>query len=97
MIEFNYESCPFILLLIPSFKYLELKFTSNPSLFFEKEDFPISENVSGVELVLLHDWSISRIGVKEIDSIKNQLTATDSIGTYLYSNLFYCPCFLFAL
>lgn len=51
------------------------------NFFFEKGDFPIPKNVNGVELVLLHDWSISRIGVKEIDSRNRKLTATDSIGT----------------
>ena len=47
---------------------------------YKKGDFPIPENITGVELVLLHDWSISRIGVKEIDTGKNRLTAVDSIG-----------------
>ena len=50
------------------------------NFFFEKGDFPIPENVNGTELILLHDWSISRIGVKDIDSRKNRLTAVDSIG-----------------
>jgi hypothetical protein len=48
--------------------------------FFEPGDFPIPENEKNVELVLLHDWSISRIPVKEIDTQKNKLTAVDSIG-----------------
>ncbi|NOR73923.1 MAG: hypothetical protein GQ525_02065 [Draconibacterium sp.] len=47
---------------------------------FNKGDFPIPRNVNGVELVFLHDWSISRIGVKSIDSKKNRLTAVDSVG-----------------
>jgi hypothetical protein len=38
------------------------------NFFFEKGDFPIPENVKDVELVLLHDWSISRIPVKEINT-----------------------------
>ena len=50
------------------------------NFFFEKGDFPIPASVSGLELVLLHDWSISRVGVKEIDPLKNQLIAKDSIG-----------------
>ncbi len=48
--------------------------------FFESGDFPIPEKVQNVELVLLHDWSISRITVKEIDGAENKLTAVDSIG-----------------
>ena len=50
------------------------------NFFFEKEDFPIPGNLVGLELVFLHDWSISRIGVKEIDAVNNQLFAVDSIG-----------------
>jgi hypothetical protein len=50
------------------------------NFFFEKGDFPIPENVKDVELVLLHDWSISRISVKEIKADENQLFAVDSIG-----------------
>jgi hypothetical protein len=48
--------------------------------FFEPGDFPIPENAKNVELVLLHDWSITRIPVKEIDIQENKLTAVDSIG-----------------
>ncbi len=47
---------------------------------FKKGDFPIPENTTGVELILLHDWSISRIAVMEIDTKNNRLTAVDSIG-----------------
>ena len=50
------------------------------NFFFEKGDFPIPENVKDVELVLMHDWSISRIAVKEIKADENQLFAVDSIG-----------------
>jgi hypothetical protein len=48
--------------------------------YFEKGDFQIPEKVKDAELVLLHDWSISRIAVKEIDATENKLTAVDSIG-----------------
>ncbi len=48
--------------------------------FYEPNDFPIAVNSSDVELVLLHDWSISRIAVKEIDTINHKLTTVDSIG-----------------
>ncbi|OOG77882.1 right-handed parallel beta-helix repeat-containing protein [Algoriphagus sp. A40] len=50
------------------------------NFFFEKDDFPIPGNLEGLELVFLHDWSISRIGVKEIDSTNSQLFTVDSIG-----------------
>lgn len=50
------------------------------NFFFEKGDFPIPENVKDVELVLMHDWSISRIALKEIKADENQLFAVDSIG-----------------
>ncbi|MCK3684076.1 right-handed parallel beta-helix repeat-containing protein [Maribellus sp. YY47] len=50
------------------------------NFFFEADEFPKPENLSDVELVLLHDWSISRIGIKEIDDQKHQLTAIDSVG-----------------
>ncbi|NQU51401.1 MAG: right-handed parallel beta-helix repeat-containing protein [Bacteroidetes bacterium] len=68
----------------PNQDYLRVEKVGNDrrtNFFFEKGDFPIPENVDGVELILLHDWSISRIGVKEIDSGKNNLIAVDSIGT----------------
>lgn len=48
--------------------------------FFEPGDFPVPENEKTIELVLLHDWSISRIPVKEINFQENKLTAVDSIG-----------------
>jgi len=50
------------------------------NFFFNPNDFPVPKNLSGVELVLMHDWSISRIGIKEIDVAENKLTAIDSIG-----------------
>lgn len=50
------------------------------NFFFEKGDFPIPQNPEGLELVFLHDWSISRIEVKEIDATNDQLVTVDSIG-----------------
>lgn len=50
------------------------------NFFFKKGDFPNVENVKNLELVFLHDWSITRIGVKSIDWITNRLTTIDSIG-----------------
>ncbi len=51
------------------------------NFFFEKDEFPIPLNNKDVELVFLHDWSMSRIGIKEINLETNQLTAIDTIGT----------------
>ncbi|XOV92051.1 MAG: right-handed parallel beta-helix repeat-containing protein [Bacteroidota bacterium] len=48
--------------------------------FFESNDFPIPASTKDVELVFFHDWSISRIPIKEIDISENKLTAVDSIG-----------------
>ena len=48
--------------------------------FFEKGDFPVPQTTESAELVLLHDWSISRIGIKNIDANQYKLTAVDSIG-----------------
>ena len=50
------------------------------SFFFEKGDFPVPEFPSDAEVVLLHDWSISRMAVKEIDKSTGRLTAVESIG-----------------
>ncbi len=32
------------------------------------------------ELILFHDWSISRFGIKDIDTVAHRLTTIDSIG-----------------
>lgn len=48
--------------------------------YFEPGDFPIPQNTDQVELVFLHDWSISRIPIAEIDLAENKLTAIDTIG-----------------
>ena len=39
--------------------------------------------LAGSELLLLHDWSMSRVGVASIDGESRWLTATDTIGGYL--------------
>jgi hypothetical protein len=49
--------------------------------WFEKGDFPVPEKTENLELVFLHDWSITRIGVKEINTFENTLTTVDTIGT----------------
>ncbi|WP_175552475.1 right-handed parallel beta-helix repeat-containing protein [Tangfeifania diversioriginum] len=48
--------------------------------YFDEGDFPITKESDLPELVLLHDWSVSRIQVDEIDEEQNKLTAVDSIG-----------------
>lgn len=50
------------------------------NFFFEENDFPRSEAVAGLELVLLHDWSISRVGVRTIDWVNHRLFTADTIG-----------------
>jgi len=67
----------------PNHGYLKVKKAGadrRTNFFFEKGDFPIPANTKNVELILLHDWSISRIAVKEIKTEENQLFAVDSIG-----------------
>lgn len=67
----------------PNEGYLKVKKAGadrRTNFFFEEGDFPIPENVKNIELVLLHDWSISRIAVKEINANENRLYAVDSIG-----------------
>jgi len=53
------------------------------NFFFEKGHFPKVEKTQELELVFMHDWSITRIGVKSIDYKTNHLVATDSIGSRL--------------
>lgn len=50
------------------------------NFFFEADEFPAPQRADDTELVLLHDWSISRIGLKEINLQENQITVVDSIG-----------------
>lgn len=67
----------------PNEGYLQVKKAGadrRTNFYFEKGDFPIPANVKDVELVLLHDWSISRIALKEINHAENKITAVDSIG-----------------
>ena len=67
----------------PNDDYLRVKKVGDDRrthFFFEENDFPMPENTNDVELVLLHDWSISRIAVNEINTIENKLTTVDSIG-----------------
>ena len=47
---------------------------------FGKNDFPIPEELAGVEVVVFHDWSVSRMPILDISEETHRLTATDSIG-----------------
>lgn len=47
---------------------------------FRAGDITPVDDVDQVELVFLHDWSISRVGVKSIDVASATLTTTDPIG-----------------
>lgn len=49
----------------------------------EEDELPEVHDVEKLELVLLHDWSITRIGVKSINRKKNHLIAADTIGARL--------------
>lgn len=53
------------------------------NFFFNKNELPKIKNDSALELVFIHDWSITRINVKSIDWKNNKLTAVDSIGARL--------------
>jgi hypothetical protein len=50
------------------------------NFFYNEDDFPVPEDPSGVELILLHDWSVTRIAVSGIDNSKHLLSAKDTIG-----------------
>jgi hypothetical protein len=53
------------------------------NFYFNKVDIPELDKPEYLELILLHDWSITRIQVKSIDRKSRQLTAVDSIGSRL--------------
>ena len=53
------------------------------NFYFSENDIPDLKNIEGLELILLHDWSLTRIPVKSIDQVTRQLTAIDSIGAQL--------------
>ncbi len=50
---------------------------------FNETDIPELSDAEGIELVFLHDWSVTRIPVKSVDWTSRQLTAVDSIGARL--------------
>ncbi|PHN02999.1 right-handed parallel beta-helix repeat-containing protein [Flavilitoribacter nigricans] len=48
--------------------------------FYESGDFPLPAQVNDTELILMHDWSSSRISIQSIDTTTNKLTPVDWIG-----------------
>lgn len=53
------------------------------NFYFNKNDIPEIANTDRLELILLHDWSVTRIPVKSIDWKTRNLTTVDSIGSRL--------------
>ena len=53
------------------------------NFFFKENDFPKVINDNNLELVFLHDWSITRINIKSINWKTNHLITVDSIGARL--------------
>ncbi len=47
---------------------------------FGRGDIPVLSDLSGVELVFLHDWSISRVPIKNIERSSRTLTVEHQIG-----------------
>lgn len=70
----------------PDEKYLRVKKAGKDkrtNFYFNKHDIPEMDNSDGIELILLHDWSVTRIPVKSIDQKAKQLFTVDSIGSRL--------------
>ncbi|TFH24000.1 MAG: right-handed parallel beta-helix repeat-containing protein [Bacteroidia bacterium] len=53
------------------------------NFYFNDNDIPEIAEPERLELIFLHDWSVTRIPVKSIDWNARQLTAVDSIGSRL--------------
>ena len=53
------------------------------NFYFHGQDIPELGNTGDLELILLHDWSVTRIPVKSIDRKEKKLTTVDSIGSRL--------------
>jgi len=67
----------------PNKEYLRVKEVGadrRTNFTYNKGDFPLPKNPREVELVVLHDWSITRIPIKNIDKNHNSIIAADSIG-----------------
>ncbi|MCC5932460.1 MAG: right-handed parallel beta-helix repeat-containing protein [Cyclobacteriaceae bacterium] len=67
----------------PNFDYLRIARTGSDRrtyFYYHEGDFPIPEVVRNTELVFLHDWSITRIGLADIDTHNQIIKTIDSIG-----------------
>ena len=67
----------------PNKEYLRVKEVGadkRTNFTYNNGDFPQPKNPSEVELVVLHDWSITRIPIKDISLDSYTITASDSIG-----------------
>lgn len=67
----------------PDQEYLRMKESGadrRTNFSFYAGDFPRPLNEQKVELVFLHDWSITRIPIESIDYERYQLRAVDTIG-----------------
>jgi hypothetical protein len=53
------------------------------NFYFNEQDIPELDKSDDLELILLHDWSVTRIPVASIDWKTKQLVAVDSIGSRL--------------
>jgi len=53
------------------------------NFFFKENELSEIGDIEGLELILLHDWSVTRIPVKSIDWKTKQLSTIDSIGAQL--------------
>lgn len=51
--------------------------------YFMENEIPEVTDCKGLELIFLHDWSVTRIPVRSIDQKTRQLSAVDSIGASL--------------
>jgi len=70
----------------PDSGYLRIKKAGEDKrthFFFQKDDIPPLESTGGLELILLHDWSVTRTPVASIDWESRRLNAIDSIGSRL--------------
>ncbi len=50
------------------------------SFAFDAGDIPTQTNLSGAELVFLHDWNTTRVRVDHVDHALNILTLTEPVG-----------------
>ncbi|WP_236972375.1 right-handed parallel beta-helix repeat-containing protein [Membranihabitans marinus] len=67
----------------PNAEYLRIDSAGSDqrsNFYFKPNDFPQLDSIPGLEVVLLHDWSISRIPVEEINYTSHNLSTVDHMG-----------------